>query len=144
MKTTAAQAAALIRKEIKQAFPAVKARVTSSNFAGGNAVDIKLEDQTKPVYDAIKEICSKYQYGSFDGMTDSYNYTNSRQDIPQAKYVHVSNNMTDEKRQEVYTEMRNKWAGGSDLPEKYEDGRNMPFHHTWVSDFVWQIFNEAR
>ena len=37
-----------------------------------------------------EKIVSKYQYGHFDGMNDIYEYSNSREDIPQAKYIHVN------------------------------------------------------
>lgn len=104
MKTPAAQAAALIRKELKAAFPNEPFRVRSRNFSMGDAVDIYIgayvgrgtfdqfnREFTEPTESMVKarEIVGKYQYGRFDGMTDSYEYTNSRKDIPQAKYVHV-------------------------------------------------------
>ena len=43
----------------------------------------------------MEAITGAYQYGSFDGMTDSYNYTNRRSDIPQVKYVTESRTMSD-------------------------------------------------
>lgn len=95
--STAALAAKAIRKELKEKFPGVKFSVRSNNFAGGNAVDVSYDivslgdrgDGTVPV-DAVWDIVKKYQYGHFDGMTDSYEYSNRQDDIPQAKYVHVS------------------------------------------------------
>lgn len=140
MKTQAAQAAALIRKEIKAAYPGLKFRCTSKNYSMGSSVNVYLEDQPKEVYDAITTLAKKYQYGHFDGMNDIYEYSNSRDDIPQAKHVFVKNEMTEAKKQEVWTKVRDYWSGGDELPEAYEAARNMPFHGTYVSQFVWQQF----
>lgn len=105
MKTESARAAAAIRKELKAAFPQEKFRVRSRNFAGGDAVDVYVgayvetdrpdnwggfQKEPDAVLKQAEAIASKYQYGRFDGMTDCYEYTNTRKDIPQAKYVHVS------------------------------------------------------
>ncbi len=85
----AAQAAKMIRNELKQAFKGVKFTVTSQYYAGGCSVDIyKPKDIDR---NAVDKIVSKYQYGQFDGMTDSYDVTNNRTDIPQVQYVLVQN-----------------------------------------------------
>lgn len=83
-----AAAAKAIRAELKAAFPTVKFSVKSESFAGGDAVDISWIDG--PTRKEVEAITGKYQYGSFDGMQDLYEYTNRRQDIPQSKYVQVS------------------------------------------------------
>lgn len=95
--STAALAAKAIRKELKEKFPGVKFSVRSSNFSMGNSVDISYDvithgvegDNKAPVKD-VWDIASKYQYGHFDGMTDSYEYSNFHDDLPQVKYVNVS------------------------------------------------------
>ena len=76
-----AQAAKLIRKELKQAFPGIKFTVTSKGYSGGDSVSIGWDNG--PTYDAVCKVVRKYEYGSFDGMTDSYNYDNVRKDVPQ-------------------------------------------------------------
>lgn len=83
--STQAQAAKAIRAELKSAFPEVKFTVKSTSFAGGDAVHIDWFDG--PVWRQVEKITGKYEYGTFDGMTDSYNYDNRREDIPQVKYV---------------------------------------------------------
>lgn len=85
MKSTHALAAKAIRKELKQKYPNTKFSVRSESFAGGNAVRVEWTEgeQTQE----IDAIVGKYQYGSFDGMTDSYNYTNRIEEIPQVKWV---------------------------------------------------------
>lgn len=104
MKSEAAKAAAAIRKELKAAFPGEKMSVTSDNYAGGDAIRVSIGgrlpmteglsvDKTTPEYamrEKVRAIADKYQYGSFDGMTDLYSNTNKNDDLPQAKYVQVS------------------------------------------------------
>lgn len=100
--TTAAQAAKMIRQELKKAFPSIKFRVTSENYSMGDSVNIHWNDGATT--EQVEAITAKYQYGSFDGMTDSYDYTNKRADIPQAKYVMEHRHISDEmhKRVEEY------------------------------------------
>lgn len=92
-RSTAANAAAAIREELKKTFPGIKFSVTSSNFSMGNSVEIRWEDG--PTNDEVEAITSKYQYGRFNSMEDIYEYTNTREDIPQAKYVHERRDMSE-------------------------------------------------
>lgn len=87
--TQAALCAKAIRKELKEAFPTDKFSVRSSNFAGGNAVSIEMKESDTDTSE-VRKLLDKYEYGSFDGMTDMYNYDNKRDDIPQVKYVHLA------------------------------------------------------
>jgi len=101
-RTPAALAAAAIRKELKALFPAEKISVRSDNFSMGDAVRVSIGERVQvvdafgntrysnPPEDAARDIVSKYQYGHFDGMTDYYEHSNGRSDIPQVKYVTVS------------------------------------------------------
>jgi len=90
--TRSAQCAKVIRQELKVKFPSVKFRIRSSNFSGGNSVDIDWENG--PTYDMINDITSKYQYGNFNGMIDMYEHNNDREDIPQVKFVMCQRNIT--------------------------------------------------
>jgi hypothetical protein len=65
-------AAKNIRIELKKAFPTIKFSVRTDKFSGGNSVDVEWTDG--PTTKQVESITSKYQYGSFDGMTDCYNY----------------------------------------------------------------------
>jgi len=67
MKTMAANAAAAIRKELKENFPTQKFTVQSENYTGGDSVRIKWVDGVKE--SAVKNIVDKYQYGHFKGTT---------------------------------------------------------------------------
>lgn len=92
--TPAAKAAKAIREELKEAFPGVKFKVTSENYSGGDSVRGSWIDG--PTERQVREITDKYQYGKFDGMTDMYEYTNTRSDIPQAKYISFGREYSEE------------------------------------------------
>jgi hypothetical protein len=91
--STQAAAAKAIRGELKAAYPTVKFKVTSSSFSMGDDVKIRWTDG--PTTKEIEAIVGKYEYGTFNGMIDLYEYTNTRDDIPQSKFVmterHYSN-----------------------------------------------------
>jgi len=89
-----AGAAAAIKAELKAAFPGVKFSVTSDSFSMGDSVHITWTDG--PTSKEVKAISGKYQYGHFNGMEDIYENTNSRDDIPQSKYVSESRSISDE------------------------------------------------
>jgi hypothetical protein len=93
-KSSAANASAAIKAELKKIFPDIKFSVTSDTFSMGNSVHISWTDG--PTSKQVEEITDKYQYGHFDGMTDMYEYTNSREDIPQAKYVSAHRKISEE------------------------------------------------
>lgn len=85
IKTRAAACAHFVRTDLKQAFPGIKFSVTSENFSMGNSVNVSWIDG--PTEKEIEAVIGKYEQGHFDGMTDMYEYSNSRDDIPQTKYL---------------------------------------------------------
>jgi len=129
-KTTPAQA---IKKELKKVFPAVKFSCRYSTFAWGDSVDVYWTDG--PTEAEVEKYTKKYQNWSFDGMTDMYSYTNSRDDIPQAKYVQCSRSMSENVRKVV-----NAWAEKAYRPEydrdRYLSPVNMWYHLFRVSPLV--------
>lgn len=80
-----AQAARLIRAELKSAFPTIRFSVTSEVFGGGDAVRIRWTGG--PTYKDVAAIVNKYEQGHFNALTDGYEYNNRRDDIPQVKFV---------------------------------------------------------
>lgn len=94
MKTEAAQTAKEIRKKLKTNFPDVKFSVTSENFSMGDAVNVEWTDGVSE--EQVKEIIRDYQEGHFDGMIDLYEYSNSREDIPQVKYLSLNRELSEE------------------------------------------------
>jgi len=87
-KVDALQAAAKnIRIELAAAFPGVKFSVKSRRFSMGDAIDVRWTDG--PTSEQVDEIIKRYVAGSFDGMTDSYDYVRNawRDAFGDAKYV---------------------------------------------------------
>lgn len=99
MKSRQAKAAKEIKSILTDKFPDTKFSVTSDSFAGGDAVRVKWTDGATT--DQVKQLVDHYQEGSFDGMRDIYEYSNSRDDIPQVKYVTYSRSWSDEAKAEI-------------------------------------------
>lgn len=104
IKSCSANCATAIREELKKEFPAVKFSVKSSNFAGGDSVHISWNEG--PTTKEVDAFTNKYQYGSFDGMTDMYNYSNTREDLPQSKYVSTRREISEEVNNIVFESLK--------------------------------------
>jgi len=76
VKSSHALGASNIKLELKRAFPLIKFEVKSSSYSGGNSIDVRWVDGTTT--EKVDAIINKYQEGSFDGMTDSYDYDSDR------------------------------------------------------------------
>lgn len=88
-------AAENIRRELKKRFPKVKFKVTSESFSMGNSVDVKWTDG--PTAKEVEAITNRHTAGTFDGMTDCYEYDrdNVFGDLfGTAKYVHCQREWT--------------------------------------------------
>jgi len=108
-----AQTAKAIRAELKKAFPGIKFRVTSKSYSGGNSVSIDYTDGV--LTSEVKDVVSKYEAGHFDGMTDSYEYSNTNADLPQVKFVMVSREMSDDAQEKIFQYIKENFAGCSNL-----------------------------
>ena len=93
-KTNQAKCANAIKKELKTIFPKQNFSVKSESGSMTNSVSVSWEDG--PTENMVDEICKKYQLGSFDGMTDSYNFDNKEDNLPKVYYVHSNRKMSDE------------------------------------------------
>ena len=114
-----------VKKELTKAFPNVKFSCTYQTYSMWSSVDIWWVDW--PTEKEVNIIAKKYQYGSFDWMTDMYEYTNSRDDIPQAKYVFCRREMSDTTRENI-----KKWVDAL---------WDITFYNDW-RDLVYCIFNK--
>ncbi|MEE8432391.1 MAG: hypothetical protein V3S16_14175 [Candidatus Desulfatibia sp.] len=85
----AAQVAKLIKSELKKNGIACKAK--SSSFSMGDSVTIEINNQPPWVVDAIESQTDKYEYGTFDAMTDCQGFKNRDFDGPQTKYLTINN-----------------------------------------------------
>jgi hypothetical protein len=86
--TPAAQVAKLLKTKSKSLGLEVKA--SSKNYTGGDSVTIKVLKGSDKSFNELKEYSSQFKEGKFDGMNDIYEYTNSRDDIPQTKYLFIN------------------------------------------------------
>jgi len=107
--TEAAVTAKAIKKELKDNFPKIKFSVRSENFSMGDAVAVRWTDG--PTTQHVQEFVNKYQYGSFNSMEDMYENTNSREDLPQVKFVQTSREMSEEAREEIYKDIKEETEG---------------------------------
>lgn len=92
-----ARAAKLVRAYLKE--QGIKGSVTSAASAGTSSIDVTLMNATPAIADQVKEYSKQYQYGHFDGMTDSYEYSNTIDDLPQVRFVFVRTEFDDEMKQ---------------------------------------------
>lgn len=111
--STHAQTAKLIREVLRKEFNFTVFCVRSSVFAGGNSVQV--EWTNGPSYDQVMKVIGKYQYGHFDGMTDCYDHSNCRDDIPQVKYVQVRREISRDLKEILFDIMRKKYEGWQHL-----------------------------
>lgn len=137
-----AQVAKIIRKALKER--GIKASVTSESYSMGNSVRVEVTDLLKSEHEFLQRAFAKYQYGHFDGMNDIYEHSNTREDIPQTKFLFITNNLSEALKEEIYQEVRKTWYGGDELPETYEEGKNIYFdgHSVYISDLVYRLFRE--
>jgi hypothetical protein len=112
MQSEHAKAAKLIRQHLKA--NGIKARVRTRTASMMTAIDVEVYDQMPAAVKAILNWCKQFEYGHFDGMTDSYEYSNRRNDIPQVKYLHIQNRWSETKRAEAWAFVRAYYADASD------------------------------
>lgn len=115
IKSCAANCATAIREELKKTFPNVKFKVTSQNFSMGDSVHVTWTNG--PTYKQVEDITRKYQSGHFDGMTDMYEYSNTREDLPQSKYVQTRREITEEINTIVFEGLEKVFAEGTPADE---------------------------
>jgi hypothetical protein len=140
-KSPHAAAAQAIRTALKST--GLRCRVTSHCFFMGDAVDVTIFDARPELMALVQKLCRRYQEGHFDGMTDCYEYSNTNSDLPQVKFVHVINDVSDATLQEVYDYLRQHFAGGDELPPLYADGAQLQFADTWADTLVHRMFARA-
>lgn len=127
-RTTHAECARYIRKELKAA--GLKAKVRCMTYSMGSSVYVTLIDPRPGIVRMWNLLLDKYQYGHFDGMTDSYNYDNSRDELPQVKHVSVQANYSPE-----ILQLAEDWCKSiKDNPERERD-RLRPWRAMHMEEF---------
>lgn len=120
--TQAAQVAKLCKQYLKSR--GIACRVRSENYSMGNSVNVYVTDQPPEVIAELKSEFAKYKYGYFDGMTDCYEYSNSRDDIPQTKFLFIENGYSAERKQAAYKYLRATISGYEAFPAEYSEARS--------------------
>lgn len=134
--TTHAETAKAIKKELKKNFPNTKFKVTSESYSMGSSVNISwIDGETK---EEIYAIIKKYQYGHFDGMQDLYEYSNSREDIPQVKYVMAQRELSEETIKTFIEEHNKRYCEEQQLP--LNPSENFQYLDKWFNgyQFAWR------
>lgn len=144
--TEAAKAAKAIKVVLRKSFPGVKFSVKSENFANGNAVNISWTDG--PFINDVEEITSKYKRGHFNSMEDIYENSNKNTDIPQAKYVQCSRELSYETQLlaietlEEKCGIKVKWSMDRDFDDKLAlivEDTYIDNFNTYATDLIHKI-----
>lgn len=134
--STHAKAAKQIKALLKSNFKSIKFSARSNSFAGGDSVSVEWVDG--PSCREVGKLIDHFQYGHFDGMTDCYEYSNQREDIPQVKFVSYRREISPEKWNEIFQIAKTEYA---DLEgcEDIESNLKKPFSGLWTAkDFLYQ------
>jgi len=137
MLSNQVQVAKLLRKELKEKYSSIKFVVRSRSFTGGNDVNIDYVNGVPS--DEIRKMTYKYQAGSFDGMTDMYNYDYDKTG-PTAKYIFVNRNITDDIREKA----KNKIAKDFGIANIDDENEWQKKFRAWSSVMVYRyLFNRT-
>lgn len=137
--TEAAKVANEIRKHLKS--NNVPCKVTSKNYAGGNSVNVYLYNPLPATRQQIELFTAQYEYGHFDGMTDSYDYSNVRKDIPQVRFLFVNAEYSDDLRQDCWEWLKDYYEF-ENAPESWRDASNFRCDIGMFSNGAMLINNE--
>lgn len=132
-------AAKNIRIELARAFPGVAFSVKTSRFSMGDSIDIRWTDG--PTAEQVENISDKYAAGSFDGMTECYNYASCAwtDAFGDAKFVHTTREHSDRFVAAVLARMARYW--GVEVVPSVEDFRQGRLRHVKAncSDFGSEV-----
>ena len=127
-KSQHASASSAIKRELKKEYPDTKFRVRSQSYSMGDSVGVSWDDG--PTSEDVDSIIGKYQYGNFNGMTDSYEHSNKRDDIPQTKFVSTSREMSDETKAVLENQIAEETGRPFDANADYENDYPSLGNHT--------------
>lgn len=103
-------AAKNIRRELAGRFPRVRFTVRSARFAGGDSIRVTWTDG--PTTEQVDAIIGKYRAGTFDGMTDRYEYTGSAwgDTFGCARYLHAERDFSDSLIARILARLHRYWC----------------------------------
>lgn len=134
-------AAKNIRAELKRAYQGVKFSVTTSKYSGGDSVRIAWTDG--PTSQQVQGITNKYAGGSFDGMTDSYDYKRSpwTEVYGDAKYIFCDRDYSDAMIAKTIRRVCDRLGGMDAIPtvDDYRKGQLWKFKQSGGCDVEREI-----
>ena len=80
----------------------VKCKARSESYSMGSSVSWRVDDLHPDIFQKIDEFAKDHVYGHFNGMEDIYESSNSRDDIPQVKYIFSNNDFSDEIKEKAF------------------------------------------
>jgi hypothetical protein len=102
MRSWHAQAATAIKKDLQKRYPLVQFAVKSDMYS----VTARWTDG--PTAHDVEQVMNPYTNGSFDGMTDSYNYTKSEKPFS-VNYVFAERDYSDKARDDMRAKLTVKY-----------------------------------
>lgn len=130
--STPAQASKMMKAELKNAFPETKFSVRVEHYT---SINVNWTDG--PTANAVEEIIKKFQYGHFDGMTDSYEYSNSNEDLPQVRFVFANRTMSAEAQAQIIEAHNNKFVDEAQIKDLQGYNQHM---NEWNNTLVYRAF----
>ena len=139
--STHAQAAKMIRQFLKA--NNIDGRVTSKSYSMGNSINVRVENLDPTILKVVELYAAQFEYGSFNGMTDCYEYDNKNDDIPQVKFVFVNNEMSKEVGQDVWDFARGYYVGMEFAPIDYTNAGSFYIDgfHMYGNTLVWKLYS---
>jgi len=134
-----AAGAKMIRQWLKE--QKIVARVTSEGYSMGSSINVTIYDQTPDIVKKVKGYALRFKYGSFDAMQDLYEYNNVNKNLPQAKYVFIRNELSDELKQKIYDFAKGYYNCLDNAPALYKDAYNF-WINQWnmtAQELVWRL-----
>ncbi len=109
----------IVKAELKKEFPHVKFSVTSDyscvRVSWTNGVTLAM----------VEAVTNKYKLGRFDGMTDSFEYSNRRTDVPQVDYVFLSRDISEDIYEAKFIEYKKYYHDWANLNDMYDNSVHM-------------------
>ena len=124
-----------VKSELKKVFPGVKFSVISDYDC------VRISWTNGPSAKMVEEITNKYEMGRFDGMTDSYEYSNRRDDVPQVSYVFTNRTISEDIYEAKFREFKAYYASWEKLTNL--DDSSVPMEGYCPRGFIRRELSEV-
>jgi len=135
-----ARAGQMIRSFMRE--QGIVGSVRGQSYAGGSSINIHVEDMQPAALQALERFARQFEYGSFNGMEDIYEYNNVNDDLPQVSYVFVNNNISNGLRQAIWDFARGYYKGLENAPADAIEAGNYycPNFDRYGQQVVYRLF----